>query len=157
MMTIFRMSLATTVAFAVPVVAEEGMWLPSQAPALAQQMKAAGLALDPAALADLSAAPLNAIASLGGCSAAFLSPQGLVATNHHCVYGSIQYNSKPGQDYLTDGFLAAKRIGLEEMGADLRHSSLSLMLPFLAEEWAATRALRMASTSARGIPWSLPA
>lgn len=40
-----------------------------------------------------------------------------------------------------DGFLAAKRIGLEEMEADLRHSSLSLMLPFLAEEWAATRAL----------------
>ena len=72
-------------------------------------MKAAGLALDPAALADLSAAPLNAIASLGGCSAAFLSPQGLVATNHHCVYGSIQYNSKPGQDYLTDGFLAANQ------------------------------------------------
>jgi hypothetical protein len=27
-------------------------------------------------------------------------------TNHHCVYGSIQYNSRPGQDYLTDGFLA---------------------------------------------------
>jgi hypothetical protein len=58
-------------------------------------------------LANLKAAPLTAIASLGGCSAAFLSPQGLVATNHHCVYGSIQYNSKPGQDYLTDGFVAA--------------------------------------------------
>lgn len=107
MMMLVRMSLATAAAFAVPVLAEEGMWLPSQAPALAEQMKAAGLALDPAALADLSAAPLNAIASLGGCSAAFLSPQGLVATNHHCVYGSIQYNSRPGQDYLTDGFLAA--------------------------------------------------
>lgn len=87
--------------------AEEGMWLPAQAPALARQLVAAGLAIDPAALANPAAAPLNAIASLGGCSAAFLSPQGLVATNHHCVYGSIQYNSKPGQDYLTDGFMAA--------------------------------------------------
>lgn len=57
-------------------------------------------------LSDLKSAPLNAIVSLGGCSAAFLSPDGLVASNHHCVYGSIQYNSKPGQDYLTDGFLA---------------------------------------------------
>ena len=83
------------------------MWLPRQTPSLAAELKAKGLELDAAVMADLQKAPMNAIASLGGCSAAFLSPQGLVATNHHCVYGSIQYNSKPGQDYLTDGFLAA--------------------------------------------------
>ena len=86
--------------------ADEGMWLPSQTPELAPKLKAAGLEIDPSTLSDLKSAPLNAIVSLGGCSAAFLSPDGLVATNHHCVYGSIQYNSKPGQDYLTDGFLA---------------------------------------------------
>ena len=86
--------------------AEEGMWLPNQTPELAPKLKAAGLEIDPLKLSDLKSAPLNAIVSLGGCSAAFLSPDGLVATNHHCVYGSIQYNSKPGQDYLTDGFLA---------------------------------------------------
>ncbi len=93
----------------VPVAAgaAEGMWLPSQTGALAAAMREAGLQLDPAALADLNRAPLTAIVSLGGCSASFLSPQGLIATNHHCVYGSVQYNSKPGQDYLTDGFLAA--------------------------------------------------
>lgn len=91
----------------VPAMAEEGMWLPNQVPALADKLKEAGLALDPATLADLNAAPFNAIVSLGGCSAAFLSPQGLVATNHHCIFGSIQYNSKPGQDYLKNGFLAA--------------------------------------------------
>ncbi|WP_426265750.1 S46 family peptidase [Sphingomonas sp. LHG3443-2] len=94
--------LASTAALA-----EEGMWLPRQTPSLAAELKSKGLQVDPATLADLQKAPMNAIASLGGCSAAFLSPQGLVATNHHCVYGSIQYNSKPGQDYLTDGFLAA--------------------------------------------------
>jgi hypothetical protein len=86
--------------------AAEGMWLPSQTAGIADELRAAGLQLDPAKLADFNAAPLNAIVSLGSCSAAFLSPEGLVATNHHCVYGSIQYNSKPGQDYLTDGFLA---------------------------------------------------
>lgn len=91
--------------------AEEGMWLPRQTPSLAAELKAKGMQIDPATLADLQKAPMNAIASLGGCSAAFLSPQGLVATNHHCVYGSIQYNSKPGQDYLTDGFLAADFAG----------------------------------------------
>lgn len=92
--------------------AAEGMWLPRQAPEVASQLKAAGLALDPATLADLKVAPMSAIASLGGCSASFVSPQGLVATNHHCVYGSIQYNSKPGKDYLTNGFLA-KSLGDE--------------------------------------------
>lgn len=92
-----------------PALAEEGMWLPNQVPALAAKLKAAGLELDPATLADLNAAPFNAIVSLGGCSAAFLSNEGLVATNHHCVYGSLQYNSKPGQDYVANGFLAANK------------------------------------------------
>jgi len=87
--------------------AGEGMWLPSQAPEIARQMQADGLKLDPNTLENLQSAPMNAIASLGGCSASFVSPQGLVVTNHHCVYGSIQYNSKPEKDYLKDGFLAA--------------------------------------------------
>jgi len=86
--------------------ADEGMWLPSQTGAIAEQMKAAGLELDPKTLGDLQRPPLTAIASLGGCSAAFLSPEGLVATNHHCVAGSLQYNSSPENDYLTNGFLA---------------------------------------------------
>lgn len=93
-------------AMASPVAAEEGMWMPNQAEEIGAAMRAGGLALDPAALGRLDAAPLNAIVSLGGCSASFVSPEGLVATNHHCVQGSIQYNSKEGQDYLTDGFLA---------------------------------------------------
>lgn len=92
---------------AAPAAADEGMWLPSQAGEIAAQMKAAGAKLDPTALSNLQAAPMNAIASLGGCSASFVSPQGLVVSNHHCVYGSIQYNSKPERDLLTNGFLAA--------------------------------------------------
>lgn len=102
-----RLLVVASMFAAAPVLAEEGMWLPAQAPEIAAQMKKAGLKLDPNALANLSAAPMNAIVSLGGCSAAFLSPEGLVATNHHCIYGSIQYNSKPEQDYLSKGFLAA--------------------------------------------------
>jgi len=97
---------ASALLLAAPVLAEEGMWLPGQTPALGDKLKEAGLELSPADLGNLTVAPLNAIVSLGGCSASFVSPDGLVATNHHCVYGSIQYNSKPGQDYLADGFLA---------------------------------------------------
>lgn len=97
---------ASALLMSTSALAEEGMWMPGQTPALGEKLKAAGLELSPEDLANLNVAPLNAIVSLGGCSASFVSPQGLVATNHHCVYGSIQYNSKPGQDYLTDGFLA---------------------------------------------------
>lgn len=93
-------------AFTSPALADEGMWLPSQTPKIADQMRKAGLRLDPLKLGDLKQPPLTAIASLGGCSAAFLSPQGLVATNHHCVYGSLQYNSGPGRDLITNGFYA---------------------------------------------------
>jgi hypothetical protein len=102
-------ALLLAFAAAAPVAAVEGMWLPSQAPELAARLKADGLEIPAEALADLEAAPMNAIASLGGCSASFLSPEGLVATNHHCAHGSIQYNSAPGKDLLTNGFLARSR------------------------------------------------
>ncbi|ANK12963.1 S46 family peptidase [Erythrobacter neustonensis] len=110
----FLLAGASALIVAVPaaVQADEGMWLPSQTAAIADEMKAAGLELDAKTLGDLQRPPLTAIASLGGCSAAFLSPEGLVATNHHCVVGSLQYNSSPENDYLTDGFLA-KTLGDE--------------------------------------------
>jgi hypothetical protein len=104
----FLLAGASALMLSAPAVvhADEGMWLPSQTGAIAEDMKAAGLELDAKTLGDLQRPPLTAIASLGGCSAAFLSPQGLVATNHHCVAGSLQYNSSPENDYLTNGFLA---------------------------------------------------
>ena len=107
MKTMLYALVSSAALVAAPALAAEGMWLPHQTAGIADELRAAGLQIDPALLGNFNAAPLNAIVSLGGCSAAFLSPQGLVATNHHCVYGSVQYNSKPGQDYLTDGFLAA--------------------------------------------------
>ena len=86
--------------------ADEGMWMPQQLPQVAKQLKAAGLKLDPATLTKLTEFPMNAIVSLGGCSASFVSPMGLVATNHHCVYNSIAVNSTPERDLLANGFLA---------------------------------------------------
>ncbi|MBC3869933.1 S46 family peptidase [Undibacterium oligocarboniphilum] len=86
--------------------ADEGMWMPQQLPQVAKELKAAGLKLDPNSLTKLTEFPMGAIVSLGGCSASFVSPQGLVATNHHCVYGSVAYNSKPERNLLANGFLA---------------------------------------------------
>ncbi len=86
--------------------AEEGMWQPHQLPALKTQLTSLGLELDPSKLNSLDEFPMNAIVSLGGCSASFVSPKGLVVTNHHCVYGSVQFNSTPENNLLENGFLA---------------------------------------------------
>jgi len=90
-----------------PALADPGMWMPQQIPQLADELRAAGLQLDPDAFADLTAFPMGAVVSLGGCSGTFVSDQGLILTNHHCVDGSLQYNSTPERDLLRDGFVAA--------------------------------------------------
>lgn len=86
-----------------------GMWLPQQMPEHADQLKALGLQIDPKTLSDPTSYPLDAVVSLGGCSASFVSPDGLVVTNHHCATRALQYNSTPAQDLLTDGYLARTR------------------------------------------------
>ncbi len=88
--------------------ADEGMWMPRQIPDLAPELKAAGMSLDPAKLADLTGDPMGAVVSLGGCTASFVSPQGLIVTNHHCVYGSLQFNSTTERNLIENGFLAAE-------------------------------------------------
>ncbi len=87
-------------------VADEGMWQPHQLPVIAKQLKKAGLKLNPKNLTDLTGFPMGAIVSLGGCTASFVSDKGLVVTNHHCAYGSIQYNSTEDNNLLEKGFLA---------------------------------------------------
>ncbi|WP_299599023.1 S46 family peptidase [uncultured Microbulbifer sp.] len=87
-------------------VSTEGMWMPRQLPEIGQKLESLGLKLDPKTMTDLTQFPMNAVVSLGGCSASFVSPQGLVATNHHCAYGSISYNSTEDNDLLANGFLA---------------------------------------------------
>ena len=87
--------------------ADEGMWVPQQLPEISKSLKKAGLKLDPRQLANLTGDPLGAVVSLGGCTASFVSPQGLVVTNHHCAYGAIQLNSTPERNLIDTGFNAA--------------------------------------------------
>lgn len=42
-----------------------------------------------------------------GCSASFVSPFGLVATNHHCVRDAVSRVGRPGENPLDEGFYAA--------------------------------------------------
>ncbi|HEX8171586.1 MAG TPA: S46 family peptidase [Thermoanaerobaculia bacterium] len=89
--------------------ADDGLWMPQQIPALGGELKKLGLQLDPNQFADLTGFPMGAIVSIPGCSASFVSPDGLIVSNHHCVYGALQYNSTKEHDYVRDGFLAKTR------------------------------------------------
>lgn len=106
-------ALAALLALAGTASAKEGMWTPDQLPLIADDLSQTGLALDPESLGGLTDFPMGAVISLGGCSASFVSPQGLVVTNHHCARGSIQYNASADRNYLEAGFLA------ESMAAEL--------------------------------------
>src|SRR5690606_11253938 len=87
--------------------AAEGMWVPQQLPEIAGPLKEDGLKLSAEQLSDLTGNPMGAVVALGGCTASFVSPQGLVATNHHCAYGAIQLNSTAENNLIRDGFYAA--------------------------------------------------
>jgi len=89
--------------------ADEGQWQPHQLPQLKSELKRIGITMPAEKLADLGKHPMSAIVSLGGCSASFVSPDGLVVTNHHCAYGAIQRNSSAEKNYIVDGFLARTR------------------------------------------------
>ncbi|MHB2154164.1 S46 family peptidase [Calditrichota bacterium GD2] len=48
----------------------------------------------------------DAIVQIGGCTGSFISPEGLILTNHHCAFRAIQNISSTENDYLTNGFVA---------------------------------------------------
>jgi hypothetical protein len=50
---------------------------------------------------------MRAAVRLRGCSASFVSPDGLVATNHHCVASCVQQLSTKDRDFMSTGFVAA--------------------------------------------------
>ena len=103
------------------------MWLPSQMPERAPELKQLGLSIDPALLADPKSSLLASIVNLNGCSASFVSKQGLVVTNHHCAIGALQRNSTPSENLLVTGMLAKTRAEERSSGPAARLSVLSKM------------------------------
>lgn len=88
-----------------------GMWLPQQLaePMHQKAFERLGVKLSPEQLTKPFEPPLGAVVYLGGCSASFVSPDGLIITNHHCVTGALQYSSTPEDDIVNNGFLAKTR------------------------------------------------
>ena len=93
--------------------ADEGMWLLQL---MKQQnsielMKKQGLKLEADDLYNPNGVSLKDAVGIfgGGCTGEIISPEGLILTNHHCGYASIQQHSSVEHDYLTDGFWAKNR------------------------------------------------
>ena len=117
--------------------AGEGMWVPQQLPQIADQLRKAGLELPPEQLANLTGQPMGAVVSLGGCTASFVSPQGLVVTNHHCAYGGLQLNSTPDRNLITAGFNAATLADEISSGPNARIYALDSIQDVTAQAKAA--------------------
>ncbi len=96
------LTLACTVA-----AADEGMYPISEIAAL--DLPAKGLEISVSELYSPDKTSLiDGICRVSGCTGSFVSPTGLIITNHHCAYRAIQTASTPQSDYLKDGFKAEK-------------------------------------------------
>ena len=91
------------------VKADEGMWmLPLLEKLNIKKMQESGLKLSAKDIYDINHSSLkDAIVHFGGgCTAEIVSDKGLLFTNHHCGYSSIQKLSTVEHDYLKDGYWA---------------------------------------------------
>ena len=88
--------------------ADEGMWLPNHIKERIKDMRKMGFKLkaDDIYSADNPSLKDAVVQFGGGCTGEFVSEQGLLLTNHHCGYSSIQKLSSVEHDYLTNGYWA---------------------------------------------------
>jgi hypothetical protein len=96
-------------AFSLRVSADEGMWIPSLLKQLNESdMKKSGLRLSAEDIYSINQSSLKDAILLfgGGCTAEFVSQQGLILTNHHCGFSQVQAHSSLEHDYITQGFWA---------------------------------------------------
>lgn len=98
--------VATIAAIETTATAEEGMFPISQLGQL--DLAAAGLEMKPEEIFNPDdVCLLDGICRVNGCTGSFVSPQGLIITNHHCAYRAIQSSSTEANDLLKNGFSAA--------------------------------------------------
>jgi len=95
------LSLAST-----PARADEGMWTFDNFPIRLVNDRL-GTRIDQAWLDRVRGAAVR----IQGCSASFVSPEGLILTNHHCVVSCVQELSSAQSDYVKNGWMPATREG----------------------------------------------
>lgn len=122
----FALLMFSLILIASPAGADEGMWPLYDLDKLDfAALRDRGLELSPRQLHDPAAPSLSdAVLSLGGGTASFVSAEGLIVTNHHVAFGAIQRQSTVDQHYLRDGFTALTRA--EEIPAPGYHAYVPL-------------------------------
>src|SRR5688500_15349989 len=85
---------------------DEGMYTPDQIARLPLRQR--GLKINPTDLYNPNGVDISdAVIRLSvGCTAEFVSPQGLILTNHHCGFDALVSASTPQTDYVENGFKA---------------------------------------------------
>jgi hypothetical protein len=112
MKRITALFLGIALLFSTSAKADEGMWLlPLIQKLNIGKMTELGLQLSAEDIYSVNKSSVkDAIVIFGGgCTGEIVSPQGLLLTNHHCGYGSIQRHSTVEHDYLTHGFWAMSK------------------------------------------------
>ncbi|HDP95393.1 MAG TPA: S46 family peptidase [Candidatus Aminicenantes bacterium] len=88
--------------------AEEGMWPLSEIHKL--DLASRGLLMDPLELYNPDGVSLiDGIINLSGCTASFISTDGLILTNYHCAFRAIQSATSAENDLFENGFMAEDR------------------------------------------------
>ncbi|RYG86569.1 S46 family peptidase, partial [bacterium] len=100
----FAVATAVSLATARPALADEGMWTYDNFPSAAVKQKF-GVDLPQPWLDRVRQATIR----LSNCTASFVSPDGLILTNHHCAAACLAELSTPADDKLKNGFLAKER------------------------------------------------
>lgn len=110
---LFRLSLVSLslLSWGSTALAKEGMRIPATLSKAEKEMIAEGLEIPVSKLYNSRGTGLNnAVVLFGrGCTGEIISSEGLLLTNHHCGYGTVQGLAKPGADYFADGFWAKNR------------------------------------------------
>ena len=99
--------------------ADEGMWIINELNTQSlSRMKELGFTPEYQFIYDKESPSLaNAVVVFGGgCTGITVSEEGLIFTNHHCGYGSIQKLSSVEHNYLQDGFVSKNKS--EELPVD---------------------------------------
>ncbi|MBQ9476148.1 MAG: S46 family peptidase, partial [Bacteroidales bacterium] len=110
----FLCVLTLCISTLLPCLADEGMWLlPMLEKMNAGMMRDLGCRLSPEQIYSINHSSLkDAVVQFGGgCTAEIISGKGLLVTNHHCGYESIQKLSTPAYNYLEDGYWARNLSG----------------------------------------------
>ncbi len=95
-----------------PLLADEGMWIPLFLQKYnIEDMHKKGFKLSAKDIYDINKASMKDAVMIfgGGCTAELISNKGLILTNYHCGYYSIQRHSSVNHDFLTNGFWAKDR------------------------------------------------